>query len=237
MRKLATILFALALLVHAQPARAGDGDPVVVELFTSQACPACPPAEAFLRELAGRGDVIALEYHIDYYDYSGWKDPFGDPEFTRRWRGYAQALDARYEYTPFMVVGGRAHVVGSERAEVEQRILLERKQAEDHPRLTLEMTEDAAIVTIDGDGPAGIFDVILAAYDSKHQTVVTAGENRGKTLTNVNVVRGAQRVAQWAGDPVTVKIPLSQMTGDGGCAVLLQRAGGGPILAAASADF
>lgn len=237
MRKLATILFALALLAHAQPARAGDGGPVVVELFSSQACPACPPAEAFLRELAGRDDVIALEYHIDYYDYAGWKDPFGDPEFTRRWRGYAQALDARYEYTPFMVVGGSAHVVGSERDEVEQRILQERKQTKDHPRLTLEMTGDAAIVTIDGDGPAGIFDVILAVYDRRHETLVTAGENRGKTLININVVRGSRRVAQWAGDPVTVKIPLSQTTGEGGCAVLLQRAGGGPILAAASADF
>ena len=219
------------------PATAEADQPVVVELFTSQACPACPPAEAFLRELAGRDDVIALEYHIDYYDYSGWKDPFGDAEFTRRWRGYAQALGARYEYTPFMVVGGASHIVGSQRAEVERRIRLERKQADDHPRLTLDMTESDAVVTIDGDGPAGIFDVILAAYDSKHETVVTAGENRGKTLINVNVVRGSQRVAQWAGEPVTVKVPLAQMAGDGGCAVLLQRAGGGPILAAAFADF
>jgi hypothetical protein len=237
MRKLAIILFALALLAQAQPVRAGEGGSVVVELFTSQGCPACPPAEAYLRELAGRGDVIALEFHIDYYDYAGWKDPFGDPEYTRRWRGYAQALDARYEYTPFMVVGGGAHVVGSQRNEVEQRIRLERSQAAVHPRLTLEMTESSAVVTIDGDGPVGIFDIILATYDGSHETMVTAGENRGKTLTNVNVVRGFQRVAQWAGDPITVKVPLSRMTGDGGCAVLLQRAGGGPILAAASVDF
>lgn len=231
------MLFALTLLAHAQPVLAGADGPTVVELFTSQACPACPPAEAFLRELAERGDIIALEYHIDYYDYSGWKDPFGDPDFTRRWRGYARMLDARYEYTPFMVVGGGAHMVGSERAKVEQSIRLDRKQALDHPRLTLEMTESNAVVTVDGDGPAGIFDIILATYDGKHETMVTAGENRGKALTNVNVVRGFQRVAQWAGDPIIVKVPLSRMAGDGGCAVLLQRAGGGPILAAASASF
>ncbi|MBE9558341.1 MAG: DUF1223 domain-containing protein [Proteobacteria bacterium] len=237
MRKLATILFALALLAPVQPARAADGNAVVVELFTSQGCPACPPAEAYLRELAGRGDVIALEYHIDYYDYAGWKDPFGDPDFTRRWRGYARALDARYEYTPFMVVSGGAHVVGSERAEVERRIRLKREQAEARPRLTLKITESDAVVTIDGDGPVGIFDIIIATYDGRHETMVTSGENRGKTLVNVNVVRGFQRVAQWAGDPITVKVPLSRMAGDGGCAVLLQRAGGGPILAAASADF
>ncbi len=237
MRNLARILIALALLAAANDVRADDGGPVVVELFSSQACPACPPAEAYLRELAGRDDVIALEYHIDYYDYAGWKDPFGDPDFTRRWRGYAQALDARYEYTPFMVVGGTAHIVGSQRAEVERRIRLERGQAAEHPRLTLEMTQDAAIVTIDGDGPAGIFDVILAAYDRQHETMVTAGENRGRTLVNVNVVRDFRHVAQWAGDPVTVKVPLSRMAGDGGCAVLLQRAGGGPILTAASVRF
>ncbi len=237
MRNLAKILMALALLAAANDVRADDGDPVVVELFSSQACPACPPAEAYLRELAGRGDVIALEYHIDYYDYAGWKDPFGDPDFTRRWRSYAQALDARYEYTPFMVVGGAAHVVGSQRAEVERRIRVERDQVAEHPRLTLEMTQDAAIVTIDGNGPAGIFDVILAAYDRQHETMVTAGENRGRTLVNVNVVRDFRRVAQWAGDPVTVKVPLSRMAGDGGCAVLLQRAGGGSILTAASVRF
>ena len=233
--KIATFLFALALLAHAQPARAA-GEPVVVELFTSQGCPACPPAEAFLRELAGRDDVIALEYHIDYYDYAGWKDPFGDPQFTRRWRRYANALGARYDYTPFMVVGGAAHLVGSKRTEVKRRILQERETAKLRPRMSLEMTDGAATVTIDGDGPAGIFDVMLAAYDARHETAVTAGENRGKTLINVRVVRDFRRIGQWAGDPVTVTVALPQAAGSG-CAVLLQRAGGGPILAAVSIDF
>ena len=234
--KIVKILFALALLAYTQPALADDG-PVVVELFTSQGCPACPPAEAYLRDLARRGAVIALEYHIDYYDYAGWKDPFGDPDFTQRWRRYAQAMGARYDYTPFMVVDGATHAVGSKRAEVERRILLEQGREKMHPRLTLTMTDTAAVVTVDGDGPAGIFDVIIAAYDGKHETVVTAGENRGKTLVNVNVVRDFRRVAQWAGDPVKITVPLDGMTGDAGCAVLLQRAGGGPILAAASIAF
>lgn len=237
MRKLATILLALNLLAYALSARAADDDPVVVELFTSQACPACPPAEAFLGELAGRSDIIALEYHIDYYDYSGWKDPFGDPDYTRRWRGYAQTLEARYEYTPFMVVGGAAHAVGSERAEVEQRIRVERRQSGERPSLTLELSEAAVIVNIDGRGPVGIFDIIVATYDGKHETAVTAGENRGKILTNVHVVRGFRRVAQWTGGSVAVRVPLSEIAGNGGCAVLLQRAGGGPILAAASTDY
>lgn len=237
MKCIFTTLVILALVAIAAPANAEADGPVVVELFSSQGCPACPPAEAYLRELAGRAEIIALEYHIDYYDYSGWKDPFGTPESTRRWRGYAQTLGARYEYTPFMVVGGAVHVVGSERAEVERRILRDRKQADRHPRLTLKMTDEATIITIDGDGPAGIYDVILATYDGERKTVVTGGENRGKTLTNVNVVRDFQRVAQWTGAPVTVKIPRLPMDDGGGCAVLLQRAGGGPILAAASIKF
>lgn len=210
---------------------------MVVELFTSQACPACPAAEAYLRELAARSDVIALEYHIDYYDYSGWKDPFGNPEFTRRWRRYAQALGARYEYTPFMVVGGAAHAVGSERDEVERQIRQRQAQPAAPPRMELSITNRMATIRIDGDGPVGIFDVVLAAYDRRHETLVTAGENRGRMLVNVNVVRDFQRVAQWAGDPVTVGVPLDRTAGDGGCAVLLQRAGGGPVLAAKAVSF
>ena len=237
MRRLTPLLFALALLAPAQGLRAGDADPVVVELFTSQACPACPAAEAYLRELAGRGDVVALEYHIDYYDYSGWKDPFGKPDFTERWHAYAQTLGARYEYTPLMVVGGAAHAVGSEREDVEQHIRQRQIEATQHPRMTLSIVDGAAVVTIDGAGPAENFDVLLATYDRRHETRVTAGENRGKTLINANVVRDFRRIAQWSGEPVTVRIPLDGTAGDGGCAVLLQRAGGGPVLAAETVRF
>jgi hypothetical protein len=237
MRRLTTILIALSLLGLGSPARADNGHPVVVELFTSQGCPACPAAEAYLRELAGRGDVIALEYHIDYYDYSGWKDPFGQPDFTKRWRGYAKSLGARYEYTPFMVVDGAVHLVGSERAKVERQIQRQQSLPAAQPRLKLTLEDKGATVTVDGDGPAGVFDLMLAGYDGRHETMVTAGENRGKTLVNVNVVRDFRRLAQWAGDPVTVRIPLSEMAGNGGCAVLLQRAGGGAVLAAQAIKF
>lgn len=237
MRRLTTILIAFSLLALGSPARAGDGQPVVVELFTSQACPACPAAEAYLRELAGRSDVIALEYHIDYYDYSGWKDPFGQPDFTKRWRGYAKSLGARYEYTPFMVVDGAAHVVGSERDKVERQIQRQQTLPVAQPRLELTRADNAAIVTVEGDMAAGALDLILAGYDGRHETMVTAGENRGKTLVNVNVVRDFRRLAQWTGQPMTVRIPLSELKGDGGCAVLLQQAGGGPVLAARAIRF
>ncbi len=237
MKRLAFLLTALVALVLPAAAGAQSAPPVVVELFTSQGCPACPPAEAYLRDLARRDDVIALEFHIDYYDYAGWKDPFGRADHTRRWRGYAQSLGARYEYTPFMVVGGAAHVVGSNRQQAETRIRSARPGIADARLLTVESRGREATITVDGSGPAGIYDILLVTYDRRHETLVTAGENRGKTLVEVNVVRGFNRVGQWAGAPVALTVTLDEMQGDGGCAVLLQRAGGGPIAAAASFTF
>ena len=234
MKWLVSLVMVLAAPVFPIAASAQSAPPVVVELFTSQGCPACPPAEAFLRDLAQRGDVIALEFHIDYYDYAGWQDPFGRADHTRRWQGYARSLGARYEYTPFMVIGGAAHVVGSNRRQAETRIRNARPEMAGTPRLTVESSGREATITVDGSGPAGIYDILLVTYDRAHETVVTAGENRGKTLVEVNVVRGFERVGQWAGAPVALTVTLDDMQGDGGCAVLLQRAGGGPIAAAAA---
>jgi len=237
MKRFVSLLTALVALVLPAAAGAQSAPPVVVELFTSQGCPACPPAEAFLRDLARRGDVIALEFHIDYYDYAGWKDPFGSADHTKRWQGYAQSLGARYEYTPFMVVGGTAHVVGSKRRQAEARIRDARSGAADPPLMTVESRGREATIRVDGSGPAGIYDIVLVTYDREHRTTVMSGENRGKTLVEANVVRAVNHVGQWAGAPVALTVTLDGMQGDGGCAVLLQRAGGGPIAAAAAFAF
>lgn len=231
MKRFVLLLAAVAAL--SVPA-AGAQSPVVVELFTSQGCPACPPAEAYLRDLAKRADVIALEYHIDYYDYAGWKDPFGRADHTKRWRTYARSLGARYEYTPFMVVDGVSHVVGSKRRQAETRIRTAQSDPAAAPRLSVENRGREAVIKVDGSGPAGIFDIMMVVYDREHRTLVTAGENRGKTLIEANVVRGLRRVGQWAGDPVALTVSLDEMEGDGGCAVILQRSGNGPIAAASA---
>jgi hypothetical protein len=234
MKRILVLFFTLAALAVPAAAVAQSPPPVVVELFTSQGCPACPQAEAFLRELARREGIVALEFHIDYYDYAGWKDPFGSADHTRRWRGYAQALGARYEYTPFMVVGGAAHVVGSKRNQVESRIRAARPAAVETPRLTVENRGRTATIRVDGSGPVGIYDILVVTYDRERKTTVTSGENRGKTLVEANVVRGFSRIGQWAGAPVAVTVTLDDMEGAGGCAILLQRASGGPIIAAAA---
>ena len=106
------------VLLLMSPAAAGDGSPVVLELFTSQGCSACPPADALLTEYAPRDDVIALALHVDYWDYIGWKDTFGDPAHTTRQKGYAAAADRSFVYTPQMVVDGQGQIKGVKPSQV-----------------------------------------------------------------------------------------------------------------------
>ena len=114
---------ATALLAD-RPAVARDPDarPTVVELFTSQGCHSCPPADAYLGVLSGRDDIIALAHHVDYWNYIGWKDPFSSPQATERQHSYARAMRKRSVYTPQMVIDGRYDAVGSRRSQVDRAI-------------------------------------------------------------------------------------------------------------------
>ena len=105
-------IIALALPTLGVPVAANEELTVVVELVTSQGCSSCPPAEASLGELATRPNVVALEFHVDYWDYIGWKDSFGSPVYTKRQRGYSASMGTPYVYTPQMVIQGQAHKVG-----------------------------------------------------------------------------------------------------------------------------
>ena len=127
-----TGLAVLGLSTWSQAVQAETRQPVVVELYTSQGCSSCPPADAFLGELARQDDVIALSLHVDYWDDMGWKDTFASPNTTARQRAYKQVLNSRYVYTPQIVVDGRGHAVGSRRAEV--RALIAEARARAKPR-------------------------------------------------------------------------------------------------------
>src|SRR5690242_14224748 len=128
------IALALVLLLPRAPAEAGAGSPVVVELFTSQGCSSCPPADAYLAELAARRDVLALSIHVDYWNYIGWTDPFASREATQRQKEYARNLGQKYVYTPEIVVDGAAHEVGSDREGCERLIAAAKARKPAAPR-------------------------------------------------------------------------------------------------------
>ena len=225
---------AIGLTVAARDLGAAEHEPpVVVELFTSQGCSSCPPAEALLRELAKRPGVIALELHVDYWDYIGWKDPFASHVYTQRQRGYGGSLGERYIYTPQMVFNGRTHAVGSDRGKVEAEINAMRDDAEPGPKIELTRVGNSVRVRIDGKAVDSAYDIFFVTFDAEHKTRVARGENRGMTLINTNIVRALDKVGQWRGQPVDLTVSLAGKKGDGGCAVLVQKVGNGPIVAAA----
>ena len=237
--KIRTGLIALAamLLPFAGPAQAEItvDSPTVVELFTSQGCSSCPPADRLLEELTERDDVLALGYHVDYWDYIGWADPFASRESTMRQRLYGRAFDLRSVFTPQMVVDGAVSVVGSRRREVTRAIEAAPQNRPQTVAVSVEQPDPSRFIVslgaADYDGEPA--DIVLVRYDKAHVTEVERGENRGRTLTDVNVVRQFDVIGQWRGEPITItaNMPVSDIPG--GCAVLVQLPGHGPILGAA----
>jgi hypothetical protein len=235
-------LIALAALVAAAPASVrADDSPVVVELFTSQGCSSCPPADRYLGELAKRSDLLALAFHVEYWNYIGWTDPYAKPWATRRQRDYQSALKLRYVYTPQMVIQGEAEGVGSEPATIEPLIRSAEAKRPPHPDLTLHWREDGALVADIGAGatlaqPATLW---LVGFDKMHTMSITAGENEGKTAWDHHPVRSFRRLGFWGGwaEELTVAPDEAKNLGDYGAAVLLQENGSGRILTAASTQL
>jgi hypothetical protein len=209
---------------------------VVVELFTSQGCSSCPPADAYLGELATRPGVLALSFHVDYWDHIGWKDPFATRAHTWRQREYSRALAQRYVYTPQIVINGQFQAVGSDRQQVEHA--LKRAAARPHAEASLELIDAPAPTAVrlgPSPRPASIW---LVRFDRRHTTEIERGENKGKTLVNVNVVRELRRLARTDGRATTVPLDLARPTRVGdGAAVLVQAEDGGAILAAIAFDL
>jgi len=223
----------------AAPAAAGSNKPVV-ELFTSQGCSSCPPADAFLVELSRRGDVIALSQHVDYWNYIGWSDPFSSVEATQRQKAYKHAFGGRFIYTPQMVIDGATEAVGSERATVEARI----KAARGHQRMAIRIERDGADATTRILIPAGFAKARGATvwqmpYDRLHTTQIERGENKGVTLVNANVVRGIVKAGTYTGEAMRISLDLDRLRADGrqGCAILVQDADGGRIWGAVALEF
>jgi hypothetical protein len=229
-----------AALVAAMPTLVrADDSPVVVELFTSQGCSSCPPADKYFGELAKRPDLIALAFHVEYWNYIGWTDAYSKPWATRRQRDYQSAMKLRYVYTPEMVIQGQSEGVASEPAAIEPMIRAAEANRKPHPSLTLHWRDDGALVADVGDGqspPGQPATLWLVGYDKMHTMAVTTGENAGKTSWDHHPVRSFRRLGSWAGWSEELIVPPDEAKnlGDYGAAVLLQENGSGPILTAAS---
>lgn len=239
------IAVLVAMAVPLSAAYADNKTKHVFELFTSQGCYSCPPAEELLGRIVDQHDeILALEYHVDYWDtlvYGSagqWKDPFSSPEYSKRQRDYNKLLlEGRTGvYTPQMIVDGSYAFVGS-------RSMRAQSQMSKDTRLILNAS---VMISADGDlnikvdgGHGGTADVWLVLFDQEHVTDVPSGENMGKKLKNSNVVRKLQSVGKWQGEPLMIDFRIEPLSSNQNCAVIVQEYDesrqriAGPILGAA----
>ena len=220
----------------------GERKTGVVELFTSQGCSSCPPADLYLGELAKRKELLALTLPVDYWDFLGWKDTLASPAFTKRQRAYAQSRQDRNVYTPQMVINGRVHAIGSDRGEVETS--LKATQADFAAMaVDIELTLDGDRLKINiGAGAAGraVTDatIWLVLYNRAEKVKIGRGENTGQSITYSNVVRELVPIGMWSGEAMEITLPRKDLLQPGydGCAVIIQARDTGPIYGVASIE-
>lgn len=231
MARFGTLLVAL-MLFPVTPLRAQEST-VLVELFTSQGCSSCPPADALLRELAGHTDVMALALHVDYWDYIGWKDIFARPENSARQRAYAAADGRRMVYTPQIIIDGTDEVMGTHPKDV--AALVEKHRAGGNVSLDVVRADDGLTIEAHASpGAEGVCAVQLMRYRPHATVEITRGENAGRTLNYTNIVTEITHLADWdMRTPLNLEVPL---TGDLPAAVVIQHSRYGPVEAVARVD-
>jgi len=225
---------AVAVSFAATAAADERASPVLVELFTSQGCSSCPPADRYASELARRDDVLVLSFHVNYWDYIGWKDPFATERTTARQHAYARAMGQRHVYTPQMVIGGTLHEVGSDVAAIERAVAEVAAGQVVRPRIHMAVVGGETLrIEIGAGNYDSIADVLLVRYDFEHRTEVPRGENAGHSLVNTNVVRHIRKIGSWSGPAARVDLDWSDITATGNdrCAVIVQVTGTGMVLA------
>lgn len=236
--KVAILSVVLSVSVQAQQdllVKTWQGPLTIVELFTSQGCSSCPPADEVLTSLSSRSDILALSWAVDYWDRLGWKDTFGDPLFSHRQKAYNKRLGRGGVYTPQIVVNGRYQAVGSRRDSVSKAILKAKDQLKVAPSIRIsgaevqvdlpatDLTEEAAIHII--------------WYLSSADVSVGQGENRGRQLHYTNIVRRSDWMTDWDGQAKKLTIPVESLASSGAdsLAILVQSGyGDGPMLGAAA---
>lgn len=222
------LFIALSFTLLAIPLQARKNvpkQPVVVELFTSQGCSSCPPADRVLTKLDKDKDVLVLSYHVDYWDYLGWKDPYGLKASTDRQRSYGRALLLSGVYTPQVVVNGKYQGNGSQERLIRRTI----KPLVGENRLSFRVRNDKKTVSVYfTKRKTEPLDVWLVCFDPKHTTGVKKGENEGTTLSHTHVVREIAHLGTWSGKGRSFTHTVKSSTAKE-CAALIQEQGFGTI--------
>ena len=216
---------------------AADKPVAVVELFTSQGCSSCPAADKILSEYSKRKDILALSFHVDYWNYLGWKDTFSKAEFTDRQQRYAVSFRRHGVYTPQVVVNGRDHAVGSRKGDIE-KLINEYVRSGKAMSIDINTKRDREKIRVTTDAPSGDATLWVVYFDKQRSVKIERGENRGRTITYHNVVRDVSMLGMMKQGKLDVTLPLEEMKRKGfeACAIVLQQntAFGtpGPILGA-----
>ncbi len=227
--RLRAVIFLAGLLCGgaalAGEARAPKG---VVELFTSQGCASCPPADTALAQLVSQGDMVVLSYHVDYWNYLGWTDTLSSKENTERQYGYAKTMGRSGVYTPQAIINGREHVKGTDLSMINGKIdgMQKSGQGLSVPISATMRGDEIEIEIGEGQGQA---DVVVAYFTKRQQVDVTKGENSGKRMDYWHSVYDVQSVGMWNGKKMTLTLPGKALgkTKKDGCAILLQASGPG----------
>ena len=232
-RRNALALGAASLL--ARPAHAAVTRPVIVELFTSQGCSSCPPADAYLKTLKDQPGVVALSYHVDYWDYLGWRDTLGNAEFSQRQYDYAKSRGDKNVYTPQTIIKGGKHFVGSQRAQVSSGIDAARGETEtDWVDMEMTHTKTEVSIIIPEGNPKLEATLWLMAFTPHVSTEIKKGENAGSTVDYFNVVRKMVPAGMWHGETTKILLPKGSVVPESckGWVALLQEGTVGRVIGA-----
>jgi hypothetical protein len=214
-KRLLAVSALMCCVAHAQ----AQSRPAVVELFTSEGCSSCPPAEAYIGELAQHKDVLALAFHVDYWDDLGWKDPYSLRISTDRQYAYSTVLGRSSVYTPQVVIDGKDEFVGTDRRRIGGALAVARIGVP----LRISLAPEDLVVELSGREKAAPSEVLLVAYVRRATSSIGRGENAGRTLEEFNIVRSIHDLGRWNGDPVSFRARLSSLPRDAtDVAVLVQ---------------
>ena len=231
MSKLPYACLVAAVLASQTAGAAENSQPAVIELYTSQGCSSCPPADALLGELARQPSVLALAFHVDYWNDLGWTDPYSLRDAVLRQSVYSKARGQTSVYTPQVIVDGRDEYLGSDRSKIEHAI----GEVRAGVPIALDVADRNLVIALGGAQCLAPSDVLEVTYLREATSKIGRGENSGRTLEEFNIVRSIRQIGKWSGEAVTFRVPLNSVPRDAtDVAVLVQLPGQAQIIGAAS---